>query len=177
MIHVLDLALVDSERLLGLLHGLGELVVLLLVVGEDLLELLLLRLLDFGLLPVDERLLPDLLLLRRDLLGHLLLDGRLLSLLLRDLVLHQLAFLFDLLHKRLVLRPQLRVLRGHVPALLFREALRVLADLLPDLRQVRLEVRDDILSLDLLRHDNTLMVLLKSLVLVLVLSSQNLILV
>jgi hypothetical protein len=151
--------------------------VLPLVVGEDLVQLPLLGLLDLGLLAVDEGLLSDLLLLVRNFLGHLLLDGRLLRLLLRDLVSHKLALLVDLLHHGFVLGAELRVLGGDIPALFLSEALAVFVDLLPDLRQVRLEIRNYVLTLDFLGHDDTLMVLFEGLVLVLVLAGQDLILI
>lgn len=57
------------------------------------------------------------------------------------------------------------------------ELLRVLANLLLDLRQVVLEVRDDLLPLILLRPYDPLMVILQVLVLTLVLTSQDLVLV
>ena len=148
---------------------------LLLVVSEDPLELLLFRFLDLGLLAIDHYLLADLLLLLHDLLGHIILDGGLLLLLLGDLVVHELAFLVDLLDKCLILGAELRVLVCHI--LLLGEALTVLADLMTNLGQVRFEIGYDILSLDLLGGDDPLMVLLQRLVLVLILSSQHLILV
>ena len=148
---------------------------LLLVVSEDPLELLLFGLLDLGLLTIYHDLLADLLLLLHDLLGHIILDGGLLRLLLGDLVVHELALLVDLLDKGFILGAELRVLVCHI--LLLGEALTVLADLMTDLGQVRFEIGYDILSLDLLGGDDPLMVLLESLVLVLILSGQHLILV
>ena len=80
---------------------------LLLIVGENPLEFLLFGLLDLGLLTVDHDLLADLLLLLHDLLGHIILDGGLLRLLLGDLVVHELALLVDLLDKRVILGAEL----------------------------------------------------------------------
>lgn len=177
LVHVLDLTLVHLECFSGLFHRLRELIMLLFVVSEDLLQLFLFTLLDLGLLDVQDDLLLDLFLLRGDLLGHLILDGVLLRLLLRYLLVHQLALLIDLLDESLILCAKLSVLAGHITALLFGEALTVLADLQADLAEVRFEVGDDVLPLDFLGGDDSLMVFFECLVLVLVLACEDLILV
>lgn len=144
---------------------------LLLVISEDFLQLFLFTLLDFGLLDVQDDLLLDLFLLRGDLLGHLIFNGVLLRLLLVDLFIHQLALLINLLNQSFILSTQLGILTGDIAALFLSEALAVLADLLANLTQMRLEVGDDVLSLDLFSCDDSLMVLFECLVLVLVLTS------
>lgn len=175
-VEVLDLPLVHPECLPRLLHRLGELLVLLLVVGEDLRQLLLLVELQSRLLRVDSHLLLDLVVLLRDLLGHLGLDGAARRLLLEDLLIHHLALLLDLLHERIVLGLEHRVLLGHLSPAFLVELLSVVANLLLNHGQVVLEVRDDVLPLLLLTLDDALMVLLQALVLVLILSCQYLVL-
>lgn len=148
---------------------------LLLVVSQHLSQLPLLILLQSGLLNIHLNLLLYLIVLFRYLFGHFALNRATCRLFLNNLLIHHLRLLLDLFDQCLVLRAQHGVLLSDLAPSLGIELLGILAYLLLDHRQVVLEVGNDLTPLLLLRLDYALVVLLQVLVLVLVLTRQDLV--